>query len=286
MNDQKQQTDISKSGEKDKEKFQVHLDKPYIRNNYLGTGKLRNKVAIITGGDSGIGRAVALHYAREGAEIAIVYLKSDEDAKQTKSMVEKEGSTCLLFRGDISSENFCRKVVTDTYDHFHRLDILVNNAGTHEDAPEVKEITQEQLIRTFSVNMFSFFYFTKAALEVMKSGSVIINTASVVAYRGSGHLLDYSASKGAVVTFTRSLAENLAEKNIRVNGIAPGPIWTPLVIYSFDAEHLEKFGKDTTMGRAGYPQEVAPAYVWLASDESSYMTGQMIHINGGDFING
>lgn len=286
MNDQNQQTDISKSGEKDKEKFQVHLNQPYIRDNYIGTGKLKNKVSIITGGDSGIGRSVALHYAREGAEIAIVYLKSDEDAAETQKMVENEGSTCLLFRGDISIESFCRKVVTETYEHFNRLDILVNNAGTHEDAPEVKEISQEQLIRTFSVNMFSFFYFTKAALEYMKSGSIIINTASVVAYRGSGHLLDYSASKGAVVTFTRSLAENLAEKNIRVNGIAPGPIWTPLVIYSFDADHLEKFGKDTTMGRAGYPKEVAPAYVWLASDESSYMTGQMIHINGGDIING
>ncbi|MDQ3051676.1 MAG: glucose 1-dehydrogenase [Bacteroidota bacterium] len=286
MNNQNQQTDISKSGEKDKEKFQVHLDKPYIRENYTGTGKLRNKVAIITGGDSGIGRAVALHYAREGAEIAIVYLKSDEDAADTKKMVENEGSACLLFRGDISIESFCRKVVNETYDHFKRLDILVNNAGTHEDAPEVKDISQEQLVRTFAVNTFSFFYFTKAALEVMKAGSVIINTASVVAYRGSGHLLDYSASKGAIVTFTRSLAENLAEKKIRVNGIAPGPIWTPLVIYSFDADHLEKFGKDTTMGRAGYPQEVAPAYVWLASEESSYMTGQMIHINGGDIING
>ena len=280
------QTDISKSGEKDKLKFQVHLDKPYIRKDYKGTGKLKDKVAIITGGDSGIGRAVALHYAREGADIAIVYLESDDDAKSTQKLVKQEGRDCQLFRGDISSENFCRDVVRETYEYFGKVDILVNNAGTHEDSPDINEITQEQLVRTFSVNIFSFFYFTQAALEVMKKGSVIINTASVVAYRGSGHLLDYAASKGAIVTFTRSLAESLAKKQIRVNGVSPGPVWTPLVIYSFDADHLEKFGEDTLMGRAGYPQEIAPAYVWLASEESSYITGQMIHINGGDSVNG
>lgn len=286
MKNKKGLTDISKSGIKGKEKFQVHLDKPYIRENYVGTNKLKNKVAIITGGDSGIGRAVAIHYAREGADVSIVYHKSDEDANTTRKLVEDEGKECLIFKGDISDEKFSKKVVRETYKHYGKLDILVNNAGTHEDSPDIKKITKAQLVNTFSVNTFSFFYFTLEALEYMKKGSVVINTASVVAYRGSDHLLDYSASKGAVVTFTRSLAENLAKKQIRVNGVAPGPIWTPLVVYAFDVAHLNKFGKDTKMKRAGYPQEVAPAYVWLASEESSYMTGQMIHINGGDIING
>lgn len=283
MTNQSKQTQIT---DPDKKEFQKHLDQPYIRNGYKGTGKLEGKVAIITGGDSGIGRSVALHYAREGANIAIVYLESDDDAEETRGLVKSEGRECLLYRGDISNQNFCKDVVAQTYNHFGRLDILVNNAGTHEDAPEVKDITQDQLIRTFSVNIFSFFYFTVAALEVMKEGSAIINTASITAYRGSDHLLDYSSSKGAIVTFTRSLAQNLAEKNIRVNGVAPGPIWTPLVVYSFDREQLQKFGRDTPLGRAGYPYELGPAYVWLASEESSYITGQMIHVNGGDIING
>ena len=280
------QTDISKSVQKGKEQFQKHLDQPYIRPGYKGGGKLKGKVALITGGDSGIGRAVVVHYAREGADVAIVYLESDEDAEDTKKLVGKEGRKCTLYKGDIVNESFCKEVVNKVHKQYGKLDILVNNAGTHEDAPEVQTISSEQLLRTFSVNIFSFFYFTQAALEVMQEGSAIINTASVTAYRGSGHLLDYSSSKGAIVTFTRSLAQNLAEKKIRVNGVAPGPIWTPLVVYSFNVEHLEKFGKDTPLGRAGYPFEVAPAYVWLASEESSYMTGQMLHVNGGDVING
>jgi NAD(P)-dependent dehydrogenase (short-subunit alcohol dehydrogenase family) len=286
MTGQSKQTDISKGKDKEKEEFQKYLDQPYIKPDYKGSEKLLGKAAIITGGDSGIGRAVALYYAREGADVAIVYLESDDDAAETQRLVEGEGRTCILFRGDISNESFCRETVKQVHQQFGRLDILVNNAGTHEDAPEVKEITQEQLLRTFSVNMFSFFYFTQAALEFLKEGSSVINTASVTAYRGSGHLLDYSASKGAIVTFTRSLAQNLAEKKIRVNGVAPGPIWTPLVVYSFDKEKLKKFGKDTPLGRAGYANEVGPAFVWLASDESSYITGQMIHVNGGDVING
>jgi NAD(P)-dependent dehydrogenase (short-subunit alcohol dehydrogenase family) len=280
------QTDISRSSDPEKKEFQKHLDKPYIRASYMGSDKLKGKAALITGGDSGIGRAVAIHYAREGADIAIVYLESDDDAKETQQLVEAEGRKCLLFKGDISEEAFCKDVVKKVHAKFGKLNILVNNAGTHEDAPDVQTISQKQLLRTFSVNIFSFFYFSQAALEHMKEGDTIINTASITAYRGSGHLLDYSSSKGAIVTFTRSLAENLAEKKIRVNGVAPGPIWTPLVVYSFEKDKLKKFGKDTPLGRAGYPYEVAPAFVWLASEESSYMTGQMIHVNGGDVING
>lgn len=279
-------TDISKSGEKGKEKFQKHLDKPYISKNYIGTDKLLDKVALITGGDSGIGRAIALHYAREGANIAVVYLKSDEDAFETQNLVEHEGAKCILLKGDISSVKFCKSAIHQTNKKFGRIDILVNNAGMHEDSPSIEEIEPEQIQKTFAVNTFPLFYFTQAALKYMKPGSTIINTASVVAYRGSDHLLDYSASKGAVVTFTRSLAQNLSKKKIRVNGVAPGPIWTPLVVHAFTKSHLEKFGKDTYLKRAGYPQEVAPAYVWLASNESSYITGQMIHVNGGEIING
>lgn len=277
------QTEISDPAKK---KFQEHLDRPYLPATYKGSGKLTGKTAIVTGGDSGIGRAVALHFAREGADVAIVYLKSDDDAADTKKDIEAEGRRCELFRGDISDDRFCRELVEETVKAFGRLDILVNNAGTHEDAPEVQEIDKAQLLRTFEVNIFSFFYITQAALNYLGKGASIINTASVTAYRGSGHLLDYSSSKGAIVTFTRSLSQNLAEKGIRVNGVAPGPIWTPLVVYSFDVDHLEKFGKNTPMKRAGYPSEVAPAYVFLASDESSYITGQMIHVNGGDAING
>lgn len=281
--DHSKQTDISQD---DKKQFQHHLDKPYIRDDYKGSNKLKNKAALITGGDSGIGRAVALHFAREGADIAIVYLESDQDAADTQKLVENEGRKCLLFRGDISDETFCKKTVEEVYAQFRKLNILVNNAGTHEDAPDVKDISQKQLLRTFSVNIFSFFYFTQAALKYMEEGDSIINTASITAYRGSGHLLDYSSSKGAIVSFTRSLAENLAEKKIRVNGVAPGPVWTPLVVYSFDTKQLEKFGKDTPLGRAGYAYELAPAYVYLASEDSSYVTGQMMHVNGGDVING
>jgi NAD(P)-dependent dehydrogenase (short-subunit alcohol dehydrogenase family) len=277
----KKQTKISVSSKK---KYQAELDVPPIRNDYKGSNKLENHVALITGGDSGIGRSVAIHYAREGADVAIVYLKSDDDAKETQQLVEGEGRKCLLIKGDISKEAVCKRVVKKTVDHFGQLTILVNNAGTHEDDKQLQDISSKQLIRTFEVNIFSFFYMSSAALEVMPKGSSIINTTSVTAYRGSGHLIDYSATKGAIVTFTRSLAENLAKKGIRVNGVAPGPIWTPLVVYSFDNDHLKKFGKDTPLGRAGYPHEVAPAYVYLASADSSYVTGQVIHINGGDTL--
>jgi NAD(P)-dependent dehydrogenase (short-subunit alcohol dehydrogenase family) len=282
----KASNDAGKDTWKGKKAFLHHLEKPPIRETYFGTGKLEGKVAIVTGGDSGIGRAVSVHYAREGANICIVYHKHDKDARDTKKMVEKEGTQCILFRGDVSMESFCKSVVQQTWMKFKRLDILVNNAGMHKEKALVKGISRQQLIRTFEVNLFSCFYFSKAALAVMQKGSVIINTASVVAYRGSEHLIDYSSTKGAMVTFTRSMAENLAKRKIRVNGVAPGPTWTPLVIEAFDAGHLKKFGKDTPLGRAGYPQDVAPAYVWLACEEGSYMTGQVIHVNGGDEMSG
>ena len=265
-----------------KKVFLKELDVAAIRDDYKGTGKLAGGVAVITGGDSGIGRSVAVHFAREGADVAIVYLKSDGDAKATKAMVEQEGRECLLYKGDVSSEAFCKGVVCKTYKHFGRITVLVNNAGRHEDDDDIKGITRKQLIRTFEVNIFPFFYLSRAAVEVMEAGSAMINTASVTAYRGSEHLMDYAASKGAIVSFTQSLATNLAEKNIRVNAVAPGPIWTPLVIEAFDAAHLKKFGKDTPMGRAGYPYEVAPAYVYLACADAAYVTGQTIHVNGGE----
>ncbi len=270
----------------DKQRFERELEMPAIRPGYSGTGKLKDKTAIITGGDSGIGRSVAAYFAREGANVAIVYLHSDNDAQVTQQLVEQENRKCLLIKGDLSSEAFCKEIADKTKDKFGGIDILVNNAGMHEDDKTIEGISREQLIRTFEVNIFPFFYLTRFALETMPEQSAIINTASVTAYRGSEHLMDYASTKGAIVSFTRSLAKNLAEKKIRVNAVAPGPIWTPLIINAFDAEHLEKFGKDTPLGRAGYPFEVAPAYVYLASDDSSYVTGQVMHVNGGDVVNG
>ncbi|GAA4460546.1 SDR family oxidoreductase [Nemorincola caseinilytica] len=269
-----------------KKTFWKELDVPVIRPGYKGTDKLKDRIAIITGGDSGIGRSVAMHFAREGADIAIVYLQSDGDAKETEELITAEGRQCLLLKGDLAGEAFCRKVVERTAKHFGRIDILVNNAGMHQEDKKVEGISRKQLVRTFEVNLFPFFYLCRFAMPHMPRGGCIINTASVVAYRGSEHLMDYSATKGAVVSFTRSLAKNLAAKKIRVNEVAPGPIWTPLVIEAFDAAHLKQFGKDTPMGRAGYPYEVAPAYVYLACDDSTYVTGQTLHVNGGDMVTG
>jgi NAD(P)-dependent dehydrogenase (short-subunit alcohol dehydrogenase family) len=254
--------------------------------DYRGSGKLRDKVALITGGDSGIGRAVAIAFAKEGADVAIVYLSEHGDAQETRTLVEKEGRRCVVMAGDVGDERFCRQAVQDTVRELGRLDVLVNNAAEQHPQESIEDITSEQLERTFRTNIFSFFYMTKAALPHLREGSAIINTTSVTAYRGSGHLLDYSATKGAIVSFTRSLAKALVGRGIRVNGVAPGPIWTPLIPSTFPEERVASFAADVPMQRAGQPEEVAPSYVFLASEDASYMAGQILHPNGGEVVNG
>ena len=256
------------------------------RPEQRGSGKLREKVALITGGDSGIGRAVAIAYAKEGADIAIVYLNEHEDAEETKRMVEGEGRRCLMIAGDVGDEHFCLQAVQHTVREFGRLDILVNNAAEQHPQDSLEQITAEQLERTFRTNIFSYFYMGKAALPHLKAGSAIINTTSVTAYKGSAHLLDYASTKGAIVAFTRSLSQALADKQIRVNAVAPGPIWTPLIPSTFPPDKVASFGSDVPLKRAGQPEEVAPSYVFLASQDSSYTTGQVLHPNGGTVVNG
>jgi NAD(P)-dependent dehydrogenase (short-subunit alcohol dehydrogenase family) len=251
-----------------------------------GSGKLQGKVALVSGGDSGIGRAVAIAYAKEGADIAVLYLDEHQDAEETRRLVEEKGRRCLTIAGDVGDEGFCREAVERTVRELGRLDVLVNNAAEQHEQKGLEDISAEQLERTFRTNIFAYFFLAKAALPHLGEGGTIINTTSVTAYRGSGHLIDYASPKGAIVAFTRSLAQNLAERKIRVNGVAPGPIWTPLIPASFDEEKVQSFGQDVPLGRPGQPEEVAPSYVFLASDDASYMTGQVLHPNGGEIING
>ncbi|RAV28630.1 SDR family oxidoreductase [Sinomicrobium soli] len=260
----------------------MHPRPEVIREGYRGSGKLEHKVALITGGDSGIGRSIAVHYAREGASVCIVYLEEDKDAEDTREMVEKEGQECLIIPGNLAEEHFCREVVDQCISKFDRLDIVINNAAVQHARDEVAEISFEQLKETFETNIYPCFSIVREALPHLKEGASIINTTSVTAYRGSDHLLDYASTKGAIVSFTRALSKMLAKKKIRVNGVAPGPIWTPLIPATLD--HVETFGKNTPLGRPGQPGEVAPAYVFLGCGDSSYITGQIIHINGGEII--
>lgn len=260
--------------------------RPDFQPEYIGSGRLKNKIAFITGGDSGIGRAVAVLFAKEGADVAIVYLNEDDDANETKVNVEKHGRKCLLIATDLSKENNCRKAVEKAIAVYKKIDVLVNNAALHWPVEKFEDISSEQLLATFSTNIFSYFWITKFALPHIQKGGSIVNTTSVTAYRGSPTLIDYSSTKGAIVSFTRSLAINLAERGIRVNGVAPGPIWTPLIPSSFDPKRVSKHGSDVPLKRAGEPGEVAPSFLFLACDDSSYMTGQVLHPNGGEVING
>jgi NAD(P)-dependent dehydrogenase (short-subunit alcohol dehydrogenase family) len=255
------------------------------RFEYRGSGKLEGKVALITGGDSGIGRAVAIAFAKEGADVAIVYLNEHEDAQETKKQVEDEGRKCITIAGDVGDEQFCRESVRQTVEELGGLDVLVNNAAEQDPQKDITKVSAYQLERTFRTNIFSQFFFVQAALPHLKEGSAIINTTSVTAYRGSPQLVDYAATKGAIVAFTRSLSEALVEQGIRVNGVAPGPIWTPLIPSTFPPDKVESFGGDVPMKRPGEPAEVAPCYVFLASQDSSYMTGQVLHPNGGEVVN-
>jgi NAD(P)-dependent dehydrogenase (short-subunit alcohol dehydrogenase family) len=254
---------------------------------YPGCGRLKDKVALITGGDSGIGRAVAIAFAKQGADVAIGYLNEHPDAEETKRLVEEKGRRCIVLAGDIGDSTFCREMVNRVVTELGGLDILVNNAAEQTDQDRLEDISDEQLERTFRTNIFSMFYLTRAALPQLRDRKgVVINTTSVTAYRGTEHLLDYASTKGAIVAFTRSLAKNLAAAGVRVNGVAPGPIWTPLIPSTFTEDRVESFGEKVPLGRAGQPEEVAPSYVFLASADSSYMTGQVLHPNGGEVVNG
>jgi NAD(P)-dependent dehydrogenase (short-subunit alcohol dehydrogenase family) len=254
--------------------------------DYRAAGKLEGKVALITGGDSGIGRAVAIGFAKEGADVAILYLDEHEDAASTKALIEDQGRRCIAIAGDVGDEGFCRDAVARTMETFGRLDLLVNNAAEQHPQDRLEDIGTVQMERTFRTNIFAMFHITKAALAHLGPGAAIINSTSVTAYRGSRHLIDYASTKGAIVAFTRSLAENLKERKIRVNAVAPGPVWTPLIPASFPAEHVGQFGEGGFLGRPAEPDEIAPCYIFLASDDAVCMTGQVLHPNGGEIVGG
>jgi len=249
-------------------------------------GKLQDKVVIITGGDSGIGKATALLFAKEGADIVVAYLNETADANDTKEKVNAYGRACLLISGDIGKETHCKKIIAQTIKKFGKIDILINNAGVHWEADSIEDIPTAQLMKTFHSNFFSCFWLVKYALPHLKKGSNIINTTSVTAYRGSPKLIDYASTKGAIVAFTRSLSNSLLKKGIRVNAVAPGPVWTPLIASTFSKKKVASFGSDSPMERAGEPNEIAPCFLFLASDDASFMTGQVLHANGGEIING
>lgn len=261
---------------------------PKVLPKEYPNGKLAGKVAIITGADSGIGQAVAILFAKEGADVVVSYLCEDDDAKMTKRHVESYQQRCLLVASDLSEEANCQKLIDTAIAEFGKIDILVNNAGMQVEQESLTDISSAQFDKTIHTNFYPYFWLSKFALPHMPAGSSIINTTSITAYRGSDHLIDYAATKGAILSFTRALANNLMsqDKGIRVNGVAPGPIWTPLIVASFTPDEIEKFGQSTPMGRAGQPNEVAPAYLYLASDDASYVTGQVIHVNGGEIVGG
>jgi NAD(P)-dependent dehydrogenase (short-subunit alcohol dehydrogenase family) len=265
---------------------EMHPSPQAEKPTHRGSGKLAGKVAIITGGDSGIGRATAIAFAKEGADVAIAYLNEHKDARDTKREIEAEGRRCEIFPGDVGDPKHCKDIVRRTVKALGRLDILVNNAAEQHPQKDIRDISRKQLERTFRTNVFAYFYMVQAALDFLKEGSAIINTTSVTAYRGSPELLDYSSTKGAEVAFTRSLSHSLVEKKVRVNAVAPGPIWTPLIPSTFPGAKVETFGSDVPMARSGQPSEVAPCFVFLASDDSSYITGQVLHPNGGEIVNG
>lgn len=272
----------SKPGKEYKMSPEPIYDRPEIK----GTGKLKDKVALITGGDSGIGRAVAVLFAKEGADIAIAYLNEQTDAEDTVKLVESYGRKCLRIPGDLSREKHCGSVVEKTIRKFGKIDILINNAAVHYESEGLEDITTEHLLKTFQTNIFSFFWVTRAALKYMKKGAAIVNTSSVTAYRGSSNLIDYASTKGAILAFTRSLSASLAERGIRVNAVAPGPIWTPLIVSSFEPSKVAKFGSEVPLKRSGEPVEVATSFLFLASEDASYITGQVLHPNGGEIVNG
>ncbi len=270
------------------EQGQMHPQPEIIKKNHQGSHQLQGKVALISGGDSGIGRSIAVLFAREGADIAIIYLQEQQDAERTKQLVENEGQQCLLLQGDINDLAMAEQSVEQTLKTFGHINILINNAGVQYPQSDLSAINHSQLEKTFQTNFFALFYLTQQVLPHLHEGDSIINTTSITSYRGHDELIDYASSKGAITTFTRSLSTNLLKqkKGIRVNAVAPGPIWTPLIPSSFDAQTVAEFGKHTPMGRMGQPSEVAPAYLFLASDDASYISGQVIHVNGGEIVNG